>query len=81
MFVPTIITLDHPRRAAYGCAAMSTRTHQLRSTNFGALPNASSDLDQLRQENERLKEENDRLKQQIERLKGLVKDPMIASTH
>jgi chromosome segregation ATPase len=47
----------------------STRTHQPAATNFGALLNASSELEQLRQENELLKIENEQLKQQIEQWK------------
>jgi peptidoglycan hydrolase CwlO-like protein len=44
-------------------------------TTHGALLNASSELNQLREENERLKEENERLKQQIEQLKELNRKP------
>jgi cell division protein FtsB len=52
-----------------------TQTHKPRAKNFGALLNASSELDQLRQKNERLKEENEQLKQQIEQLKESIKKP------
>ena len=37
--------------------------------------NASSELDQLRQENELLKIENEQLKRQIEQLKELIRKP------
>jgi peptidoglycan hydrolase CwlO-like protein len=48
--------------------------HQMLTTN-GALLNASSELNQLREENERLKEENGRLKQQIEQLEESTRKP------
>jgi cell shape-determining protein MreC len=51
----------------------STQTHQPASTSFGALLRASSELDQLKHENELLKKENEQLKQQIDQGKGLNK--------
>jgi peptidoglycan hydrolase CwlO-like protein len=56
-------------------AAMSIRTHQPGATNFGALRSASSELDQLKKENELLKKENEQLKQQIEQFKESIKKP------
>ena len=53
----------------------STQTHQPASTSFGALLRASSELDQLRQENELLKIQIEQLKRQIEQWKESIKKP------
>jgi peptidoglycan hydrolase CwlO-like protein len=55
---------------------MSTlQTHQSAAKNFGALLNASSELDQLRQENELLKIQIEQLKRQIEQWKESNRKP------
>jgi hypothetical protein len=53
-----------------------TQTHNPRAKNFGALLNASSELEQLRQENELLKIQIEQLKGKIEQLKDTNKNPM-----
>jgi cell division protein FtsB len=53
---------------------INTGARPMLTTN-GALLNASSELDQLREENERLKDENEQLKQQIEKLKESIRKP------
>jgi DNA repair exonuclease SbcCD ATPase subunit len=52
----------------------NNEAQQMLTTN-GALLSASSELDQLREENELLKKENEQLKQQIEQLKELNRKP------
>jgi predicted nucleic acid-binding Zn-ribbon protein len=62
------------QRSSYALvpAAQSlSEAHEMLTIN-GALLNASSELDQLRQENERLKIENEQLKKQ---LKELIREP------
>jgi hypothetical protein len=53
----------------------TTQTNQPAATNLGALLSASSELDQLKNENELLKIENEQLKRQIEQLKESNKKP------
>jgi peptidoglycan hydrolase CwlO-like protein len=52
-----------------------TQAHNPRAKNFGALLNASSELEQLRQENELLKIQIEQLKRQIEQLNESTKKP------
>jgi chromosome segregation ATPase len=53
----------------------STQTHKTAAKNFEALLNASSELEQLRQENELLKIQIEQLKRQIEQLEESNKKP------
>jgi peptidoglycan hydrolase CwlO-like protein len=53
----------------------STPTHRPAATNFGGLLNATSELEQLRQENELLKIQNEQLKGQIEQWKKSTRKP------
>jgi DNA repair exonuclease SbcCD ATPase subunit len=53
----------------------TTQTNQPAATNLGALLSASSELDQLKNENELLKIKNEQLKRQIEQLKESNKKP------
>jgi regulator of replication initiation timing len=61
---------------------MSTaQTNQPTATDLGALLSASSELDQLKNENELLKIENEQLKRQIEQWKESNKNPTTKSKH
>jgi peptidoglycan hydrolase CwlO-like protein len=52
-----------------------TQTHNPRAKNYGALLNPSSELEQLRQENDLLKIQIEQLKRQIEQMKESNKKP------
>ena len=57
-----------PSLYRWRAAMSSTQTHKTAAKNYGALLNASSELEQLRQENELLKIQIEQLKRQIEQM-------------
>jgi peptidoglycan hydrolase CwlO-like protein len=64
-----------PSLYLWRAAMSSTQTHKTAAKNYGALLNASSELEQLRQENELLKIQIEQLKRQIEQMKESNKKP------